>query len=442
MIRFYTALAFALLISSFHVMGSVDSTLIKKAESGDGSAQLELADKYRFGEGVIRDHDKALKWYRLAAKQSYYDAIFALTEMGHPPENYRSTLWYPWTTFSRGYAEILNGIYPDYLFSDPFVTIFNVDTGESLKIPAEKTAVLMTLLVPETLVNEYAQYFDQLLAGNLNKGYRDKKPFETPYCFRDECGFLGLTTWGGGSIKMFSTDNGHFQEISTRYDELLQLSQLKKCRFGNRVRDHTYEVIETKEDALLLLQKGKTREVGVDDIRTALLASERKVENVFFVEVAGNQLVSFESGKNFTVEGSGRYANERSSLASINGQIKRMYFFPSIVANKFVARWNPDGAKFGDSLMIVNLETRDIHLLGDTTWGSELDEVFGTNIYSDGTRVGAPSLVSANLGSNNHELKLYPNHDYTGWIIETSGEQQQELLVYLPESRSLVNCER
>ena len=421
----------------------IDSSLIKQAEAGDGSAQLRLGHKYRFGEDTSPDREKALKWYRLAAKQYLTDAIFALTEMGHPPEDYRKTLQSPWTAFKRGYSEILDGNYPDYLFSDPFVTISSEDTGEILKIPSKKMADLMTLIVPKATFEKYGEFFNQLMEGNPEKDFQDEQIFPTPYCFRGQCGFLGLRTWEGGRIVSFTTDDAHFQEISTRYRDLLQRSKFSRCQFGTPISRHIYEVIEVKQDSVLLLRDGETQQVEVENIRAALIESERELENVFFLEVAGNQFLSFETGKNFSLEGSGRYANEESSLVSINGQIKRMYFFPSIVADKYVARWIPDGAKFGDSLMIVNLETRDIHLLGDTTWGSKIDDVFDTKVYpDDATTVASSRLVRANLGSNNFQLELYPNHDDTGWIIETDGEHQQELFVYLPEAKSLANCER
>ncbi len=43
--------------------------LIELAEKGDSKSQLELAARYRDGDGVKRDHGQALQWYRACADQ-------------------------------------------------------------------------------------------------------------------------------------------------------------------------------------------------------------------------------------------------------------------------------------------------------------------------------------------------------------------------------------
>jgi TPR repeat protein len=44
--------------------------LLPLAEAGDGNAQNRIGEMYEFGQGVERDNDAALKWFRLAADQN------------------------------------------------------------------------------------------------------------------------------------------------------------------------------------------------------------------------------------------------------------------------------------------------------------------------------------------------------------------------------------
>jgi TPR repeat protein len=46
------------------------------AEQGDASAQFNLGMMYAKGEGVLQDHTKAAKWWKLAAKQGCAQAQF------------------------------------------------------------------------------------------------------------------------------------------------------------------------------------------------------------------------------------------------------------------------------------------------------------------------------------------------------------------------------
>ncbi|MDA9250071.1 SEL1-like repeat protein, partial [bacterium] len=39
------------------------------ANQGDASAQYNLGQMYRVGQGVLQDHEEAARWYRLAADQ-------------------------------------------------------------------------------------------------------------------------------------------------------------------------------------------------------------------------------------------------------------------------------------------------------------------------------------------------------------------------------------
>ena len=42
-----------------------------KAEAGDAESEVELGLRYDKGEGVVKDHAEAAKWYRKAAEQNY-----------------------------------------------------------------------------------------------------------------------------------------------------------------------------------------------------------------------------------------------------------------------------------------------------------------------------------------------------------------------------------
>ena len=44
--------------------------VIPQAQAGDGDAQNRIGEMYEFGQGVARDNDEALKWFRSAAEQN------------------------------------------------------------------------------------------------------------------------------------------------------------------------------------------------------------------------------------------------------------------------------------------------------------------------------------------------------------------------------------
>jgi TPR repeat protein len=52
----------------------------KRAEAGSAKAQNDLAQIYNFGEGVPRDDEEAVRWYRKAAEQGY---AYAQSNLGH-----------------------------------------------------------------------------------------------------------------------------------------------------------------------------------------------------------------------------------------------------------------------------------------------------------------------------------------------------------------------
>ena len=56
------------------------SLLLSRAEGGDLGAQLELAEIYRNGRGVMSSFTKALKFYSMAARQNDPEALFFIAE--------------------------------------------------------------------------------------------------------------------------------------------------------------------------------------------------------------------------------------------------------------------------------------------------------------------------------------------------------------------------
>lgn len=48
------------------------------AQAGDAESEVELGLRYDKGEGVVKDHAEAAKWYRKAAEQNDADAQYNL----------------------------------------------------------------------------------------------------------------------------------------------------------------------------------------------------------------------------------------------------------------------------------------------------------------------------------------------------------------------------
>jgi len=74
-------------------------TLKPKAEQGNAPAQFELARLYRTGQGVARNVQTALHWYRRAAKQASIRAQYELGQIydkgdGVRPDPVRAMRWY------------------------------------------------------------------------------------------------------------------------------------------------------------------------------------------------------------------------------------------------------------------------------------------------------------------------------------------------------------
>lgn len=78
------ALSFFLVLTSAAAQETEEtyfSRTLKKAESGDASAQFGLGTIYDFGNGVARDPKKAFEWYEKAAKQGHAFAQHSLGKM-------------------------------------------------------------------------------------------------------------------------------------------------------------------------------------------------------------------------------------------------------------------------------------------------------------------------------------------------------------------------
>ena len=77
------------------------------AERGDAEAQYALGTLYRYGQGVTRDYDEALRWWRKAAEQGVVDAQYALGNTysggtGIPRDNVLAYMWYSIATAQTG----------------------------------------------------------------------------------------------------------------------------------------------------------------------------------------------------------------------------------------------------------------------------------------------------------------------------------------------------
>ena len=60
------------------VLGGCGDKIRERAERGDAEAQYDLALAYYKGEGVAKDLEEAVKWFRKAADQGDALALWAL----------------------------------------------------------------------------------------------------------------------------------------------------------------------------------------------------------------------------------------------------------------------------------------------------------------------------------------------------------------------------
>ncbi len=91
--------AFSFLGIASVAWGEIDAELLRKAKAGDADAQLSLAQKYDYGEGVAEDDAEAVKWYRKAAEQGNAKAQFHLATLyslgaGVAEDDAEAVKWY------------------------------------------------------------------------------------------------------------------------------------------------------------------------------------------------------------------------------------------------------------------------------------------------------------------------------------------------------------
>jgi TPR repeat protein len=65
-------------LAHFAIAQSEIDKLIAKGQAGDPKAQNQLGVRYLLGDGVEKDPNQAVGWYRKAARAGYADAIFNL----------------------------------------------------------------------------------------------------------------------------------------------------------------------------------------------------------------------------------------------------------------------------------------------------------------------------------------------------------------------------
>jgi len=77
---------------------------LKRAETGDASAQSKLGARYYFGEGVPKDAVKAMQWYQKAAAQGdiYAQVNLGVMYMGGEGVPKDAVLAYAWSSLGAG----------------------------------------------------------------------------------------------------------------------------------------------------------------------------------------------------------------------------------------------------------------------------------------------------------------------------------------------------
>jgi TPR repeat protein len=88
-------LLFSNLTSADWFTSAETKELITKADSGDVDAQFRVANAYDFAQGAPRSTEKALKYYRMAAKQGHVEAQNSLGSVLQAEKNYtEAKVWY------------------------------------------------------------------------------------------------------------------------------------------------------------------------------------------------------------------------------------------------------------------------------------------------------------------------------------------------------------
>ena len=76
-----------------------NTDLLQKANAGDAASQVKMGNQYALGQGVARNSQEAVKWFRRAAEQGSPDGQYRLGGMyevgfGVPPDSATAVKWY------------------------------------------------------------------------------------------------------------------------------------------------------------------------------------------------------------------------------------------------------------------------------------------------------------------------------------------------------------
>src|SRR3984893_19496526 len=69
------------LLGSWTAAFGQDADLLQKANAGDAASQVKMGNQYALGQGVARNSQEAVKWFRRAAEQGSPDGQYRLGGM-------------------------------------------------------------------------------------------------------------------------------------------------------------------------------------------------------------------------------------------------------------------------------------------------------------------------------------------------------------------------
>ena len=132
------------------------------AEQGDASAQYNLGEMYRRGDGVPQDFATAMKWYTLAAEQGFAFAQFNLgfmyrTELGVLQDDKTAVKWYALAA-EQGHAKSQSslgfmyangeGVPQDYVYAQMW---WNIAASSGNKKASENRDLVAKEMIPPQL---------------------------------------------------------------------------------------------------------------------------------------------------------------------------------------------------------------------------------------------------------------------------------------------------
>ena len=65
----------------FFASAQIPATLLQQAQAGDVQAQIQVGNRYAFGQGVPRDPDRAMEWFKKAADKGSAEGQYRLGGM-------------------------------------------------------------------------------------------------------------------------------------------------------------------------------------------------------------------------------------------------------------------------------------------------------------------------------------------------------------------------